>query len=132
MPVVHDITQQVRELDGAVILKAAALCDGHGIVDPAAFHAVGLPDPIVRQLTVKHESDLRDPKATIYRDGQPVGSVEGVYGLDMLRFLAGSLGVTYRSCLGRGFQAQAIREALHDHVRRYAEPDTAHSPDPPR
>ena len=124
-----DVTALVRGLDPAVILRAAALCDGHGILAPEAFTAVGLPQAVVAQLTVAHRSDPAHPKATIFRDGQAVASVTGVCGLQMLTFLAGCLGVEYRHCLGRGFQAEAIRDALH---RRFEDAAGGTGADRPR
>ena len=35
--------------------------------------------------------------------------------LSLLEFLADALGIEYRRCMGRGFQAQAIQQALHQH-----------------
>jgi hypothetical protein len=74
-----------------------------------------MPPELVEQLTIDHHSDTASPRSTIFRDGQAVRTVNGVYGLHMLEFLAGALGVPYRRCIGRGFQAQAIRAALHEH-----------------
>jgi hypothetical protein len=33
----------------------------------------------------------------------------------MLELLAGALGVKYPSCMGRGFQARAIQQAMRQH-----------------
>ena len=46
-----------------------------------------------------------------------VKGLSGVYGLDMLRFLAGALDVKYRDAMGRGFEAQNIHAALHAHFK---------------
>lgn len=105
----------LRELPGDVILNAARLCNGHNIIKPQALLGAGLPADVVEQVTVTHQSD-GTPKGTLYVDGQPVKQVAGVYGLDMLEFMASALGVKYRQCMGRGFQASAIREALNQHV----------------
>lgn len=107
----------VRACTADVILRAAALCDGHSILHPQAFLEAGLPPEVVKHLTWTHRSDTRDPKATISRDGQVVDKVEGVYGLYLLEFLAEALHVPYERKLGRGSQAVAVREALHRHLK---------------
>jgi hypothetical protein len=108
-----------------VILRAAALCDGHTILDPKAFLDAGLPVALVEHLSHTHSSD-GTPKGTIFVDGQPVPEVQGVYGLDLLRFIASALDVDYPSCLGRGFQASAIRESL---CRHFADRPTSTAPE---
>ena len=55
-------------------------------------------------------------KGTIYVKGQPVKELAGIYGLDLLRFLASALGVEYRQAMGRGFEAQNIQMALRQHL----------------
>ncbi|HEY8684787.1 MAG TPA: hypothetical protein VIO57_04195 [Chloroflexota bacterium] len=106
----------VRQCDPASILKAASRCDGHTIFKPQAFLDAGLPNEIVEHVTRKHGSD-GSPKGTIFVDGQPVTALTGVYGLDLLRFLATALNVEYRSAIGRGFEAQNIQSALHAHFK---------------
>ena len=114
---INDLTQLVRQTEPAAILRASAMCDGHSILNPQALVDVGLPEPLVQQLTHTHDSDGTH-KGTIQQAGQPVAEVRGVYGLHLLEFLAGALGVSYRQCLGRGSQARAIQQALLDHFER--------------
>jgi len=114
----HDlnrIAELVRRTDPRAILRAAGVCDGHGIVEPAALIDAGLPEEVVAQLTATHRSG-DDHKSTLYVDGRPVEAVTGVYGLDALRFIALALGVAYPTKLGRGSQAAAIRSALREHL----------------
>jgi hypothetical protein len=105
----------LRACDPQVILRAAALCDGHCILKPEALLEAGLPAAVVEHLTATHRSD-GTPKGTLFVAGQPVAELRGVYGLDALRFLAAALGVEYRRALGRGFEAANIRDALRRHV----------------
>jgi hypothetical protein len=105
---------RVRALPAEVILRAASLCDGHGILDPQAFLDAGLPAEVVAHLTRIHRSD-GSPKGTVFVQGRVMAQVEGVYGLHLLQFMAAALDVTYRACFGRGSQACAIREALQAH-----------------
>lgn len=104
----------LREVPRGVILKTGSLCNGHNIIKPHALLDAGLPVDVVEQVTVTHQSDGTS-KGTLYVDGQPVEQLTGVHGLDMLEFMASALGVKYRQCMGRGFQASAIREALYQH-----------------
>ncbi len=109
------LIEQVRSLPGETILAAANRCDGHTIFKPEAFLDAGLPKDVVEHLTRTHGSD-GSPKGTIFVKGEPVKELAGVYGLDMLRFLADALGVKYTPAMGRGFEAQNICAALKQYV----------------
>ena len=101
-----------------VILTAADLCDGHSIFDPQAFLDAGLPANVVAHLTRTYKSDLSSPKSALFVKGTPVKELTGIYGLEMLRFLAGALGVEYTPALGRGTEARNIQCALHGHYKK--------------
>lgn len=105
------LIEQVRALPPEVILAAVRICDGHTIYLPKAFTDAGLPEAVVAHLTREYRSD-GSPKGTLFVNGEAVKSLTGVYGLDLLRFLASSLDVEYRHALGRGFEAQNIIAAL--------------------
>ena len=115
------ISELVSQCDPAAILRAAELCDGHTVFKPDAFLDAGLPGEVVEHCTRTYRSD-GTPKGTVFVNGQPVAELRGVYGLDLLKFLAAALNVDYPSALGRGFQARAIRAALKAHL---AERDAA-------
>ncbi len=104
----------VRTLPREVVLKAANHCSGHNILDPKAFSDAGVPAEVVTHLTRIYKSD-GSPKGSIFVDGQPVKSPEGIYGLDALRFFASALGVEYSDAIGRGFEAANIHRALQSH-----------------
>ena len=104
----------IRQTDPQIILRVAGRCDGHTIFKPEAFTDLGLAPEIVEAFTHTHKSD-GSPKGSIFVGGQAVQSLKGVYGLDLLEFLAQALDVKYRGCLGRGFQAAAIQQALQAH-----------------
>lgn len=123
-PEYQKIIEQVRALPGELILKAAYRCDGHTIFKPDAFLDDGLPQAVVEYVTRRYESD-GSPKGTIYVQGRSVEQLTGVYGLDLLRFLASALGVKYRSALGRGFEAQNIQVALKHHFGVAESPKSA-------
>lgn len=111
--------QALRRTSKIVILKAADICDGHGIFDPAAFIDAGLPLEVVSALTREFESSTTDPMKAIFKDGEFVPKAKGIYGLEMLKFMALALDVRYAGCFfGRGTQAREIKRALHAH---YAE-----------
>lgn len=115
------LVELVKATPPDVILKAAARCDGHSILNPEAFTDVGLPHDVVEHLTTRYKSD-GTPKGTIFVGGQPVKELTGVYGLDVLTFIAGALGVEYEDKIGRGFCAQSTQQALHKHFA--SQPDT--------
>jgi hypothetical protein len=104
----------VRTLPGEVILKAAGHCGGHNILDPKAFLEAGIPPDVVTHLTRTYKSD-GSPKGSIFVRGQAVKSLEGIYGLDALRFFAAALDVKYKDAIGRGFEASNIHVALRLH-----------------
>jgi hypothetical protein len=108
------LIEHVRQLKPDVILAASGRCDGHTIFKPEAFTEVGVPSEVVDYLSSTFKSD-GTPKGTIFVQGQPVKELKGVYGLDMLKFLAMALDVEYADAIGRGFQAQNIQMALHQH-----------------
>jgi hypothetical protein len=70
---------------------------------------------VVKHLARVHRSD-GTPKGAIFVRGQPVKRLEGVYGLELLRFLADALDVQYTHAFGRGTEAARIRQALHEHL----------------
>ena len=105
------IVQLIRDCSPEVILRAASRCDGHSIFKPEAFIDAGLPVDVVSYMTHTYKSD-GSPKGTIFVNGEPVKDLQGVYGLDLLRLLADARGITYRSAMGRGFEAQNIQSAL--------------------
>ena len=69
---------------------------------------------MTRHLTRTYKSD-GSPKGSIFVDGKSVKSLEGIYGLDALRFFASALDVKYKDAIGRGFEASNIHVALRPH-----------------
>lgn len=119
------LVELIRTCGPEVIIQAAILCDGHCIFDPQAFLDAGLPAPVVAHLTRTYTSDPSSPKGTLFVDGQPVQDLTGVYGLDLLRFLAGALGVDYARAFGRGTEARNIQAALREHFKNAVSPPSA-------
>lgn len=113
----NKLVRLLGQTSSEIILKAAALCDGHTIFKPEAFTDLGLPVEIVNHLTANYTSSDGDPKYTIYVKGIAVKQLKGVYGLDVLRFIASALNVEYEGKFGRGSQAHAIQQALYAHFR---------------
>jgi len=104
----------IKQCSPEVILAVSGRCDGHTIFKPEAFTDIGLPAEVTQLFTSTYKSD-GSPKGTIFVNGQPVEELAGVYGLDLLRFIASALNVEYRSAMGRGFEAQNIQLALRQH-----------------
>lgn len=105
----------IRETDPAVLWRVATMCDGHGIINPAALIEAGLPTKAVAYFTETLKCDDTH-KGTIFVEGQPVDELAGVYGLRLLEGIASALGVTYQPFMGRGYQARAIQAALRAHI----------------
>ena len=110
------VQQLIRNTDPDLLWRIATICDGHGIIDPRQLVESGLPAEAVGYFTETLKSD-GTPKGTIFVDGQPVESLDGVYGLRLLEAIASALDVTYPSCMGRGYQARAIQAALRQYLR---------------
>lgn len=105
------------EIDPKIVLAAADICDGHTIFDPQAFLDAGVPQELVDRCTSIYESDFSNPKYTISGpDGKPVNQMRGVYGLDALASMVRDFNLQCAAKLGRGFQAQVWKEALHKHL----------------
>lgn len=109
------VQQTIRETDTDVLWRIATTCDGHGILDPRKLIEAGLPVEAVAYFTETLKSD-GTPKGTIFVDGKPVDSLDGVYGLRLLEAIAMALNVTYPSFMGRGYQARVIQAALRSHL----------------
>lgn len=103
------------DVDPAVVMRVADICDGHTIFKPEAFTNVGAPPALVAQYVECYESNPGDPKETIFVDGAPVSQCLGVYGLRLIRAICHDLGIEYESKMGRGFQASACRDAIRKH-----------------
>lgn len=111
----------------AVVLAAADLCDGHGIFDPIALIEVGVPQELADRYTDIFESDFSNPKSVIFdnKTGEPVKSMAGVYGLNVLAGMVRDFNLEYEPKFGRGFQAQVWKEVLHKHLGNNTEAVTA-------
>ena len=109
------LAEQVRALSTEKVLAIAALCDGHSIRHPHAFLEAGLPSAVVTHLTRTFKAD-GSPKGTPFVNGMPMAELTGVYGLQVLHFLAAALNVNYAASLGRGSEARNIQTALHQRL----------------
>lgn len=105
------------EIPASVVLAAADICDGHTIFDPKAFLEVGVPQELVDRCTNVYESDPGDYKQSIFDpDGKLVNQMHGIYGLDALASMIRDFKLSAPDKMGRGFQAQVWKEALHKHL----------------
>lgn len=96
------IREKLKATDKAV-LREAVMVDGHTIYKPEKFLDAGLDAEIVTAFTKKlHSGD--HPKEQIYVQGQEVESLTGVYGLDVLEFIASVFDVASWK-MGRGSRA---------------------------
>lgn len=110
----------VRSASPVAILKVAATCDGHTIFDGVGLAKdCGLHIGIMAALERTHKSGSH-PKERIAVPGKPGAVYEqlrGVYGLDLLMFIAEALELKYPTHFhGRGFLAQAIQSVIYKHL----------------
>ena len=97
-----------------VVLACIDICDGHTIFPPDEFIKLGAPKELIDRVCKVHESNLDNPKGTIFNDaGGVIPLLKGVYGLQLLRIIANDLNVHYDSAFGRGTEARRIKEAIH-------------------
>lgn len=105
--------------------------DGHTIFAPSHYAPHFSEDELRKVNLIRTlQSDYSDPKSTIYdNDGNPVKELEGVYNLNFLYWLAGSLGVEHDALTynGRGSQATALVRAIVSFVEVAREEDGGQS-----
>ncbi len=105
------------DIPASVVLAAADICDGHTIFKPEAFLEVGVPQELVDRCSRVYESNPADYKETIFGpDGKPVNQMAGIYGLDALASMIRDFNITAADKMGRGFQAQVWKDALHAYL----------------
>jgi len=92
------------------ILRQVVSVDGHTIYDPQKFLDLGLDKVIVEAFTKKLRSG-DTPKEVIYQGDREVASVTGVYGLELLEFIARVFDVDSWK-MGRGSRAAHLTEQL--------------------
>ena len=100
--------------------------DGHGIVPSEEYEKYGID---VKDLEQEFKSDFSAPTSTIYKNGEPVESMTGVWSLDFHRYIASQCGlvrdIDYPELLGRGSQARAIAGAIDRWYNEYEGEDNA-------
>lgn len=105
------LRDKVKATDKGILAKVVNSVDGHTIYDPKHFTEAGLDTEIVAAFTKTLRSGS-SPKETIFgKDGRAVASMKGVYGLDLLEFIARTFGVNSWK-LGRGSRACHLAEQL--------------------
>lgn len=103
------LRETVKNTDKEV-LKKAILVDGHTIYDAKKFLDAGLDAGVVAAFTKRHFSGDH-PKEQISTDAGPVEALNGVYGLDVLEFIASCFDVDSWK-MGRGSKAAHLVEQL--------------------
>lgn len=107
------LREAVRNTDREVLGKVIRRLDGHTVFRAEEFADSGLPPGLVPSLTYEHRSSyIGDPKYTVYDPlGRPLPALTGLYGLDLLEFIAGCFGVRSNK-MGRGFRAGDMAQQL--------------------
>lgn len=103
------LRETVKATDKAV-LREAIKVDGHTIYEPEKFLDAGLDAGIVTAFTKTLRSG-NHPKEQIHVGGEMVESLTGVYGLDVLEFIASCFDVSSWK-IGRGSRADHLAEQL--------------------
>jgi hypothetical protein len=87
--------------------------DGHGIYYPHFYTELGFPVEFIEKITTTEKSD-GTYKGTIFGpDGNIVPEMVGVYSLYFHESIADMFDITEHDHMnGRGFRAQAVRDAL--------------------
>ena len=85
------------------------VANGHAILAPEHYREFE-----VGHLIKEHFSDFSSGKSTIFTDGEPVETCDGVYNLDFLYDLCSKLDLRTQNFIGRGFQAQECFKKLEE------------------
>lgn len=102
-----------KKMTKTQVKNVAQNLDGHTIFNAATLQNEGLPEAIVVLTCKTIKSSRTNAKEIVFNDrGEPLLQVRGIYGLDLLRFLARARGVKYEPKMGRGFEARSIQRAL--------------------
>lgn len=96
--------------------------DGHTIFNPSAFKDVA-PEELIDGFTDTFESVTGNHKETIYKDGQPVDAVEGVWGLEVVQWIASQLDQS-SPCSGRGFKCRHLTELINGVIKEFDDDST--------
>lgn len=105
------VGQLVKATDKSVLEKVIGIIDGHSIFDPKAFTELGLSEEIVSAFLQEHESGDNHKEQIANNSGVIVDSMRGVYGLQLLEFIASTFKVSSWKN-GRGFRAAHLSEQL--------------------
>lgn len=114
----------LTNLTAEQVMKAVDYIDGDGHTvykKEVLIDTCGWPGETASAVCHEIHSDMSDPKSTLFgNDGRPLDKLYGWYCLDLLSSLASALNVKYEHCMGRGFQARKITEALREHFKEPA------------
>lgn len=86
--------------------------DGHTLFDPVAYVKAGLTMELTSYFTQPHRSDGQTAKGSIFREGEVVPEVTGIYGLTVLEHISNALELPMPVFHGRGFKARALHTAI--------------------
>lgn len=103
------LRETVKNTDKAVLTKVCQSTDGHTIYASKHFTEAGLDQSVVDAFTKTLHSGKG--KEQIYKGGEPVESLKGIHGLQLLEFIASTFGVDSWK-MGRGSRAAHLTEQL--------------------
>ena len=105
------VREKVKATDKETLKKVAMGCDGHTIFAPQHFLERGLDASIVTAFTKTLRSGNHPKEQITSKDGQQVAAMTGVYGLEVIEFIACCFGVDSWK-MGRGSRADHLCEQL--------------------
>ena len=91
--------------------------DGHTIFDPSAFKEIA-PKEFVDGCMETHVSIEGNHKETIYQQGVPVDEMDGIYGLEVVQWIASQLDQS-SPCSGRGFRCRHLTESIKREIKEF-------------
>jgi len=111
----------LRQLTKAKLMKAVRFIngDGHSLFPRnLLIEKCGWPEETADAVCSEFESDGSGKGDIFDNKGKIIPKLYGWYSLDLLRAIAAAFNITYEGCMGRGFQARKIDEAIRMHFSR--------------
>lgn len=106
----REIREKVLNTNKEVLTNVVKSIDGWSIYTPQYFEEMGLDKEVVAAFDENHKSK-GGYKSTIFVENKPVAGVSGVYGLNLLEFIASTFDV-HSGKMGRGFRAGDLCDQL--------------------
>lgn len=90
--------------------------DGHGLYDPQFLTQLGVPEELIKRVTITHKSDGTYKGSIFNPDGSVVKEMTAVYSLDLYQIINSDLGLPSSKMLGRGSEARELHRQIKQFV----------------